>query len=194
LPAQDATGQWKPTDERDANVIVAAGATSIMWLCDGRQIKILDNSNLLRSAKPYKTYSVYYCYGSGFQVLRDNAISTRREEGWLPLSFDHDKTDYSSYLTNGRCEPALHCYRPDQKWTKMLLPDVYHGSWPVNAPYGGLRGELAIFLALVAFAIPVDSLQRYLPAMFQSEKWQQFEMLNGSMCLAGLDREQMHCH
>lgn len=142
---------------------------------------MLDNSNLLIRAKPYKTYSMYYCHGKGFEVLRDNATSTRREEGWLPLSFDHDTTDYSSYLTNARYEPALHCHRTDQKWMKMLLPDVYHDRWEVPAPYGGLKGELAIFLALVAFAIPVDSLQTYLPAMFQSGQWQQFDMSNGSM-------------
>ena len=186
MPAQDATGQWTPTDERDANIIVAAGATGVLWLCDGWQIKRLVDNNLPRSAKPYKTYSMYYCHGKGFQVLRDNATSTRREECWLPLSFDHDKTDYSSYLTNARFEPALHCHRTDQKWMKMLLPDVYHDSWPVPAPYGGLKGELAIFLALIAFAIPVDRLQQDLPAMFHSGKWQQYEMGNGSMCAHSL--------
>jgi hypothetical protein len=182
LPAQDASGQWKPTDERDANIIVAAGATGITWLCDGWQIKILDDNNLLRRAKLYKTYSMYYCHGKGFQVLRDNAIYTKREEGWLPLSFDHDASDFSSYLTNGRCEPALHCHRTDQRWMNMLLPDVYHDSKPTAAPAGGLKGELAIFLALIAFAIPIDSLQTYLPAMFHSGKWQQYDMANGSMC------------
>jgi hypothetical protein len=179
LPAQDFTGQWIPTDERDANIIVAAGATSITWLCDGLQIRILNDGNLLKRAKPYKTYSAYYCYGRGFLILRDNATTTKREEGWLPLSFDHDKTDYSSYLTNARFEPSLHCHRSDQKWLKMLLPDVYHDSREVPAPYGGLKGELAIFLALIAFSIPVEDLQTYLPAMFQSGKWQQFDMLNG---------------
>lgn len=179
LPAQDANGQWIPTDESDANLIVAAGATGIIWLCDGLQIKRLNDNNLLKRARPYKTYSMYYCHGRGFHVLRDNATNTKREEGWLPLSFEHDKTDYSSYLTNARYEPALHCHRTGQKWMQMLLPDVYHDRWEVPAPYGGLKGELAIFLALIAFAIPVDGLQTYLPAMFQSGKWQQFDMLNG---------------
>lgn len=151
-----------------------------MWLCNGWQIKRLDDNKLLRHAKPYKTYSAYYRHGSGFQILRDNAVTNPREdEVWLPLSFEHDKTDYSSYLTNVGYEPSLHCHRSDQKWMKMLLPDVYHGSWPVPAPYGGLKGELAIFLALIAFSIPVDSLQNYLPAMFQSGKWQQYDMVNG---------------
>lgn len=178
-PAQDANGQWIPTDELGANAILLAGATNMLWLCDGKRIRQLDHNNPPQRMTLYKTYSVYYCHGRGFLVLRDNAISTRREECWLPLSFDHDKTDYSSYLTNARFEPALHCYRTDQKWMKMLLPDVYHGSWPVPAPYGGLKGELAIFLALIAFAIPVDRLQQDLPAMFHSGKWQQYEMGNG---------------
>lgn len=133
---------------------------------------------------------MYYCHGKGFQVLRDNAISTRREEGWLPLSFEHDKTDYSSFLTNARYEPALHCHRTGQRWMNMLLPDVYHDRWDVPAPYGGLKGELGIFLALIAFSIPVDGLQTYLPAMFQSGRWQQFDMANGSMYPADLNRER----
>lgn len=148
-------------------------------MCDGSHIKILDDNNLLKRAKPYKTYSAYYCDGMGFQLLRDNATQTKREEGWLPLSFDHDKTDYSSYLTNARYEPGLHCHRSDQKWMNMLLPDVYHDRWEVSAPYGGLKGELAVFLALIAFSIPVDSLLTYLPAMFHGGKWQQYNMANG---------------
>ena len=150
-----------------------------MWVCDGVEIQILENNDLLNRAKHYKTYSAYYCHGRGFEILRDNAISTRREEGWIPLSFDHDKTDYSSYLTNTRLEPSLHCHRSDQKWIDMLLPDVYHDRWEVPAPHGGLKGELAIFLALIAFSIPVHSLQHYLPAMFQSGEWQQYDMANG---------------
>ena len=97
----------------------------------------------------------------------------------LPLSFEHDKKDYSSYLTNARYEPSLHCHRSDQKWMEMLLPDVYHDRWEVPPPYGGLKGELAIFLALVAFSVPVESLSTYLPAMFQSGRWQQYDMLHG---------------
>ena len=127
----------------------------------------------------FKTYSVYYCHGKGFQILRDHAVYTKREEGWLPLAFEHDKKDYSSYLTNARYEPSLHCHRSDQKWMEMLLPDIYHDKWEVALPYGGLKGELAIFLALVAFSVPVESLSTYLPAMFQSGRWQQYDMLHG---------------
>ena len=95
----------------------------------------------------FKTYSVYYCHGKGFQILRDHAVYTKREEGWLPLAFEHDKKDYSSYLTNARYEPSLHCHRSDQKWMEMLLPDVYHDRWEVPPPYGGLKGELASLLS-----------------------------------------------
>lgn len=123
---------------------------------------------------------MYYSNGRAFSVLRGNATTTSREEGWFPLSFEHDKSDYSSFLTNAKSEPALHCHQPNQKWVKMLLPDVYHDRWPVAAPHGGLKGELAIFLALVAFAIPVDRLQQDLPAMFHSGAWQQYDMSNGS--------------
>lgn len=129
----------------------------------------------------YKTYSMFYCDGKAFLVLRGNAAATPNDEGWLPLCFEHDKSDYTSYLTNARFEPALHCRRTDQQWVKMLLPDVYHGRWEVPSPHGGLKGELPIFLALMAFAIPIDRLQRDLPAMFHSGTWQQYHMTHGSM-------------
>lgn len=64
----------------------------------------------------------------------------------------------------------------------MLLPDVYQDKWEVPAPYGGLKGELAIFLALIAFSIPVENLQQHLPAMFHGGIWQQCDMANGREC------------
>lgn len=112
-------------------------------------------------------------------------MRTPQDEGWLPLSFEHDPSNYSSFLTNAKCEPALYCHQPNQLWPKMLLPDVYHDHSPVSPPYGGLKGELAIFLALMAFAIPVDRLQQDLPAMFHSGVWQQHSMANGSKHING---------
>lgn len=134
---------------------------------------------MVRRASLYKSYSMFFSNGRAFSVMRGNA-SSPHDEVWFPLSFDHDRRTYSSYLTNARFEPALLCFRSDQRWVNMLLPDIYHGRYVVPPPYGGLKGDLAIFLALIAFAIPMDRLQQDLPAMFHTGAWQQYEMGNGS--------------
>lgn len=139
----------------------------------------MTDTTLLNGATPYKSYSMFFCDGKAFSVLRGNAAESSYDEGWLPLCFEHDRSDYSSYLTNARFEAALHCRQAEQRWVTMLLPDVYHGRWIVPTPHGGLKGELPIFLALLAFAIPVERLQHDLPSMFHSGAWQQYHMTHG---------------
>lgn len=165
-------------------MFVGGGATGIWWLCNGSQIRAVDPNSLPRKLTHYKTFSMFYCDGKAFSVLRGDATRTEQDEGWLPLCFEHDQDDYSSYLTNAKYEPALYCRRPDQKWVSMLLPDVYHGTTQVTAPYGGLKGELPIFLALIAFSIPIERLTQDLPAMFHTQKWQQYTMANGRTYLS----------
>jgi hypothetical protein len=114
---------------------------------------------------------MYYCEGYGFYVTRDNA--TQQAERWLPLTFDHDDLNYSSYVTNAGSARTLRCQRPDQQWPQMLLPDIYQAP-PVTAhqAYGGLKGDLAILLALVAFSMSREHLPQYLQSMFLGETWQ----------------------
>jgi hypothetical protein len=53
----------------------------------------------------------------------------------------------------------------------MLLPNIYHGIETPYQQYGALKGELGIFLALVAFSMKKESLSQYLPAMFAGKQW-----------------------
>ena len=131
----------------------------------------------------FKTFSMFYVDGKGFMVMRGSAIHPGCGEIWLPLCFEHDTADgYSSYLTNTKEQPALLCRRNDQTWVKMLLPDVYHGHWIVpGQEHGALKGELPIFLDLIAFSIPQAQVQQYLPSMFQDGSWQQYNMGHGRM-------------
>jgi hypothetical protein len=53
----------------------------------------------------------------------------------------------------------------------MLLPDIYHGP-PYSAPgYGGLTGDLPIFLGLLALSMKPDRLMTELPRLMQDGDW-----------------------
>ncbi|KAH6638866.1 hypothetical protein C7974DRAFT_305167 [Boeremia exigua] len=180
-PTVDLNNHWAPSYGLGSNAILPGGASSTWWLCNGRQIRPRTDANLPGGLKHYSTFSIYFSDGRGFLVMRGDATSAT-DETWFPLCFEHDQLDgWSSYLTNAREQPALLCRREDQAWVKMLLPDIYHGGPPTTGDqaYGALKGELAIFLALIAFAIPRDQVQIYLPAMLQNGTWQQYNMVNG---------------
>jgi hypothetical protein len=92
---------------------------------------------------------------------------------WKPLQFDHDEVDFSSYLTSEGTAQTLRCQRPDQQWARMLLPDIYQ-THPTTTfrTYGGLKGNLPLFLALIAFSMGREDLEHYLRVMFQEGAWQ----------------------
>jgi hypothetical protein len=129
-------------------------------------------STLPPGASHFQTFSVFYSDGFGFWVLRGDATSPHAAEAWHPLSFDWDEHDYSAYLTNAGEERRLRAQRIDQKWPHMLLPTT--NQLPPTATYqgyGGLKGDLAIFLALIALSIPEPHLRQVLPQMFFQGAW-----------------------
>lgn len=159
---------------------VTEGVTGMRWMCNGNQILSLSPDTLQNNTQPWKTYSMFYSGGIGFRVMRGNATNPTDGQAYRPLGFEHhDDDSYSSYLTNVMVQPTLRCQRDDQIWTRMLLPNTYHGTSTTVPQYGGLKGELPIFLALIAFSMPPALLQTYLPAMMHNGVWQQFNMQNG---------------
>jgi hypothetical protein len=122
---------------------------------------------------------VFFSGGCGFRVLLGDATNPPAGEVWHPLGFEHDETDHSSYLTNALQHPTLFCHRTDQVWARMLLPDIYHGPLTTDLYRGSLKGELPIFLALLALAMPPTELATYLPSMFQGGVWRSFDMAHG---------------
>jgi len=108
-----------------------------------------------------------------------DATSPPPAETWHPLRFDHGHPDYASYLTSSGAEDTLDCQRNDQAWIHMLLPSVYHGKEIQDPRYGGLIGDLGIFLALVAFSMEPKHLQQWLPWMFQNSAWQTHSLGHG---------------
>jgi hypothetical protein len=164
-------GFWEPSTVPGANIRVGGGVSGIYWLCNGQSIQPL-NQPLPATAALYSVFSMYYCAGLGFWVLRGDATNPE-DDPWRPLLFDHDNQDYSSYLTNAGNAQTLRCQRPTQSWPRMLLPDIYQvPPTPTNQAYGGLKGELAILLALIAFSMSKEHLQMYLVSMFLGSVWQ----------------------
>jgi hypothetical protein len=133
-----------------------------------------------QGASPFQTFSVFYSDGFGFWVLRGDATSPPAAEAWHPLSFDWDEHDYSAYLTNAGTEHTLRLQRSDQRWPLMLLPTTNHVQpTVVHQSYGGLKGDLAIFLALVALSIQMPYLERILPEMFVEGTWKTHPYAHG---------------
>lgn len=168
-----------PSTIPGANVRVAGGVSGTWWFNNGTQIYSIPappQANLF-----YDAYSMYFCDGFGFWLLKGDATNPNAAATWQPLRFEHDKNDgYSSYLCNVSDNRSLLCRRKEQQWVKMLLPDIYHGTTVTrHQEYGALKGDLAIFLGLVAFAAQPAQLPNVIPVMFQNSSWQTFSMEHG---------------
>jgi hypothetical protein len=149
---------------------VGGGISDRFWYCNTQQIQELPQ--LPPQAHPYRQFSVYFLGGYGFWVLRGDATAPLAGEAWHPLRFDHDEEDYSSFMTNAGTNSQLRTQRLDQLWPRMLLPDIYHAPVQTTSQnYGGLTGELPIFLALLALSIQREYLHTILPGLFTGGGW-----------------------
>lgn len=172
-PYVDIYGHWTPSYNPRDNAIVDEGVSGVWWACDGTRIYAVGENYLPRGIRHYSTYSVFFSGGSGFRVLHGNAMNPRAGDAYRSLGFQHNEGDaFSSSLTNVLQGTTLSCHRADQAWVSMLLPNTYHGPRTTGQGYGGLKGELPIFLALVALSMPATSLHTQLPRMFQNGEWQ----------------------
>ncbi|KAF2465213.1 uncharacterized protein BDR25DRAFT_91572 [Lindgomyces ingoldianus] len=181
----DSRGNWMPSTESGANIRMSGGVSGRWYFCDRECIRQVNHCP--PNAARYKTFSVYFVGGFGFWVLRGDATSPGEGEAWQPLRFDWDQENFSSFLTNAGQQSTLRVQRTDQEWPKMLLPDIYQTTsmTPFTA-YGGLKGELPLFLALVAFSVRKDYLASVLPTMFQQHEWRTHEYQHGRENLRGV--------
>lgn len=169
----------RPPSAEGAHVVVGEGASYRWWYCDGNRIQ--PAQQLPTGLIWYKTYSVFYREGFGFWILRGDAGNPGPGETWQPLCFDQDQYDQgASYLCNVAQRRAV-AYRRETRWLPMLLPDIYYENAHVtrNEAYGGLKGELAIFLALIAFSMRPEQLASRLPYMLQSGSWMTHNLPHG---------------
>lgn len=156
------------------------GATGTWWYCDGQSIRALDVSAPPAGSSHFQTFSTFYTDGFGFWILRGDATSPPAAETWHPLSFDWDEHDYSAYLTNAGEERTVRVQRSDQSWPHMLLPSTNQIKATVtHQNYGGLKGDLAIFLALVAMSVERHNLPILLPQIFVNGSWATHRLKHG---------------
>lgn len=174
-----------PSDLPGANIRCGGGVSGVWWYCDGTQIYSVGPESAPPESHRYKTYSLYFDKGTGFWAINCDAVAPIADcTGWQPLQFEHDPDDgYSSYLTNVATSNTLACHRQDQAWPAMLLPTRYHGIETPYGQYGALKGELAIFLALLAFSLKPQEMPMLIPQLFQSGTWCVHSRSHGRMYL-----------
>jgi hypothetical protein len=199
----DAVGARYPPKTLGGNQLIGGGVSGLYWYCDGQSISQVPY--LPDNCSHFKTFSVYY-YNGTFWASRCDATAVQvgdgdgdtgdqvpegalegEGEGWHHLSFNYVDDDdgqqtYSSYVTNAGEHSRLRTQRPDQTWPKMLLPEHYHApesSRTVYPQYGGLTGELPLFLALIAFSIDANVLHWVLQICFQDGSWRTHDFDHG---------------
>jgi hypothetical protein len=174
-------GHWQPSTAAEDNVRRGGGISGDWWLCGSHQISPVPDvsTGLLEGAGFYRAVSMYYAEGYGFWVGHGDATSSSFGL-WRGLTFEHDEKDYSSFLTTAGTSSTLRCQRPDQQWPRMLLPDIYH-TYPMatNHTYGGLKGDLSMFLALIAFSMHSSDLSNYICGMYLEGRWQVHDLPHG---------------
>ncbi|KAJ4373587.1 hypothetical protein N0V86_007729 [Didymella sp. IMI 355093] len=171
MPGVDPNGHWLPSHIPGYNVVAHEGATGVWFVCNGDTIWTTAEAGL-PEMKLYQTFSVFFCGGFGFRVLEGNATVPAPGNTWRPLGFEYDQDDrHSSFLTNVLQDTTLRYRREDQGWVNVLLPNTYHGAMTTNPNKGALKGELPIFLALLALSMPLQYLQTYIPRMMVNGAW-----------------------
>ncbi|KAJ4377567.1 hypothetical protein N0V83_000392 [Neocucurbitaria cava] len=170
----DGHGNWKPSTDRNSNYTLGGGGvTGKQWFCNTQ--RIFEIPQRPANAQPYKTFSVYYVGGVGFYVLKGDARSPPDDDVFHKLQFNYyNNHDFSSYLTDAGQYHTLRLQPQDQRWAHMLLPNIYHSDQTApSQQYGGIIGELPIFLALMAFTTSRNYLPSVLPHTFTGGAWVQ---------------------
>jgi hypothetical protein len=138
--------------------------------------------HLPQGAEAYRTISMYYSLGQFYMVPYDctlypvgtghaNGDDTSEEEDaegeeeddepeinsvdWSLLRFHWNPHGFLSEAWFNAAYPQLNTQRSDQQWVNMLLPSPYRAEFSRRTEdplYGGLNGDLAIMIALLAFS------------------------------------------
>jgi hypothetical protein len=149
----------------------------LWWLCHSQGIQQLLGRD--PSAAHYQTFSIYYST-PGFWIMRGDATNPSSDDTWHPLRFDYDDHDHSSYLTNAGQKDRLRCQSLNQDWASMLLPMQYQCQpSPLPRGRGGITGDLAIFLGLLALSMEPQYLTQQLPRQFWGGSWQRHGLPRG---------------
>jgi len=194
-PSTDKVGRWWPPTKYGTNQLHHGDHYGKVYYCDGQKIK---RSSFPAPPFPpvehFKTYSVYFDedifwitigdatttqVGEEIQRVGEPAYTGAKSDGWhrLAFSYDDDET-YASSISHTGDHRKLRFQHSDQKWVKMLFPHCYHAEdVRENKPgtnianYGGLTGDLPLFLALVMFSVPASSAEWAWTNLFVGGQW-----------------------
>jgi hypothetical protein len=163
---------WRPPINPGWSYSLGTVSSDLYGYCDGDQISWL--AQLPHGASVYKQYSTYYAEGLGFWILTGDGRYPPTDDDWHELRFDTYDDRGTSYLTNAGKLPTLHVQpaKGNGGWARMLLPEKYYSDRTATRDCpGGLTGELAIFLALIAFSTSRENLQGVLTYSFKDGRW-----------------------
>jgi len=185
-------GLWLPPRARFGSEVRDGQTTGTTYLFNGREVEV--RPDLLESAIHYKTVSMYFSRGYFYIVPYDateNQVGSGRQvEGepasdsddaehdpdeepdpttidWSLLHFHWELNGYTSKIWASASETRLNTQRPDQYWVNEILTDAHHAlpERRTSEPScGGLAGDLAILIGLVAFSATdarVDAVLRH---------------------------------
>jgi hypothetical protein len=176
----------------EAYVKSSTGASGRYWYCNGDAISQLPNEHSMSGVEPYRTFSTIYIGGRGFWFLEGDATDPSKDGAWRGLQFSHDGRTNSSAVTNDGKWKTLQKHSQKARWPRMLLPDIYHNPEDVDSDtenkyssgdryvqresnsegtFGGLTGDLPIFLALIAFSMGPEMLATELPTLMHDGQW-----------------------
>lgn len=88
---------------------------------------------------------------------------------WCTLSFRHLVDSSMSDASYDAPEASIIGRRPGQVWVDELLPQLYHGNraFSDEGSEGGLVGDIALLIGLIALSIPTPSTGTMLPGLIQ---------------------------
>lgn len=178
----DKYGRWKPGLKEGDNT--PADGVKHTFLCNGETIQPYEGRiSPLYGFCHFDTFSTYYAEGHGYWIFKGDALDPVPDrdrdtgETWHPLKFSYPTDlgfldDKSTFLTNAGGQNALCAQREDQQWPAILLPNTYHAQTQnATSPHGGLQGQLAIFLGLMALSVKPEWVGSAFPIMFVGGAW-----------------------
>src|SRR6266480_1837234 len=200
VPSRVRHGVWYPPRPLWSNQLVAGDTTGSIFYFNGdrvTQVQSLPTEGSIPIL--YQELSSYF-YDNNFWCVPYNAVTspvgTGRQDDddednsdadaddedqfgqhwvdWHRMQFYHDITRYISLANVPGEYDELITQREDQRWVPELLPDKYHADpsrWTPYQQYGGMNGKLALLLALLAFSVPADYVQRAVEHCIRGDHW-----------------------
>jgi len=200
VPPRVRHGVWYPPRPLWSNQLVAGDTTGLTFYFDGQrvtQVQSLPTSGqvpiLFQELSAYFYDNNFWCVpynavtspvGTGRQDDQDSDSDVDGEADdediytqwvdWHQMRFNHDTARYVSLANVPGEHDELITQREDQRWVPELLPDKYHADrtrWTPYPQYGGMNGKLSLLLALLAFSVPANHVQRIVEHCVRGEHW-----------------------